>query len=207
MIASPVLACTPAQVSGSWGATSWCGNMSYNIGAYDYANTVENTANPDDGVYFGLWEGTNNTNNLTNWIYVGYEMPSDSYSSTGTYMWADLRPNSTYYWHSLSSGPSTGTSHAYEVQYLGNDEWGVYIDFNQVGTSTSNPPGSYSALAGAWDPGYQGMMGSFSDQTNQSLEYLADGAWYSWSGGSIIADYPLSAWYTNGYANEADSES
>lgn len=183
------------------GGTSWSSNVPYNLGAYDYANTPSMSSG--DGNYFGLWEGTNNSSTLSNWIFVGY---SNNVNNTPYYIWADLRPNSSVYYHSLSNGPAIGTSHAYEVQYLGSDQWGVYIDFNQIGTSTSNPPGSYSAFAGSNDPGYQGTIGSFTDQTNQSLEYLSNGAWYYWSGGTLITQGNFTAQYTNGYDNEEESE-
>ncbi|HBQ96030.1 MAG: hypothetical protein C7B43_07945 [Sulfobacillus benefaciens] len=60
----------------------------------------------------------------------------------------------------LTSGPAIGTSYAYETQYLGNNEWGVYVDFTQIGTSPSNP-GSYSAFVGSNDPGLEGTTGTF----------------------------------------------
>ena len=202
LLSAPVLAAsTPAGMSGEWGGTSWSSGVPYNTGMYDYANTP--SMSYGDTNYFGVWEATNNSASLANWVFVGY---TNNSNNATYYVWADLRPNLGVYYHSQSSGPAIGTSHAYETQYLGNNSWGVYVDFTQIGTSTSNPPGSYSAFAGSNDPGYQGTTGTFSNQTNQSLEYLSNGSWYYWSGGTIVHEGLFTAQYTNGYYNEEESE-
>ena len=188
-------------MAGQWGGTLWSSAVPYNAGTHDYANTSSMSSGETN--YFGVWEGTNNSTTLANWIWVGY---TNTFNNAPQYMWADLRPNSGVYFHPVSGGPAIGTSHAYETQYLGNNEWGVYIDFSQVGTSTSNPPGSYSAFAGSNDPGLDGTHGTFTNQTNQSLEYLSNGSWYDWYGGSLVQEGLLTAQYTNGYYNEEESE-
>lgn len=193
-------ASVPAGFGSSYyGGTSWSSGMPYNLGAYDYANTPSVTTG---GGAFGLWEGTNNSSTLSIGVFVGYTNGGGG----ALYTWADNRPNGGVNFHQPGGGPAIGTSHAYEIQYLGGNEWGVYVDFQQIGTSISNPPGSYSAFAGAGDDLILNETMTFSNQTNQSLEYLSNGSWDYWWGGSLVQQGHFTARYTNSFDNEEESE-
>ncbi len=95
LFSAPVFAqSTPLGMSGNWGGTSWSSGVPYNTGAYDYANTP--TMSSGETNYFGVWEGTNNSTTLANWVFVGY---TNTFNNHPYYVWADLRPNSGVYYH------------------------------------------------------------------------------------------------------------
>ena len=108
----------------------------------------------------------------------------------------------------FSSQPTVGDSYPYEIEYVGSDDWGVYVNNSQVAT-ISEPDGSYATFAGIGPSGNTSQSESFSGQTNNSLEYLSSSdTWNHWSGGSIVNDSSsiYSASYSTKYYDETDSE-
>ena len=64
----------------------------------------------------------------------------------------------------------------------------------------------YSVYLNLYVPFFYMRSLGFTNQTNQSLEYLSNGSWYDWYGGSFVQERLLTAQYTNGYYNEEESE-
>lgn len=196
LLRSPSLfAAPPSPLTGA----EWL-NATYNLGVYSYSNTPSYSG---AGTLVGVTDAVDDSSNLNYWIQVGWyaEYGGPKYQ----YSWSlpDGSSNSYY----LNSSPAVGSSHAYEVEYLGNNQWGVYIDFTQVAVLDA-PPGSSSMFAGICGSPLGFGFTTFSDQTNDSLEYLAsNGSWYYWSNGQIIESPNTSAAYTIPYYDETDSES
>lgn len=194
----PTFAYTPANWSGYWGGVEWA-NSNTNLGLYDDMTIGSFTSSPSGTTsYQGIWESTDNSSNGAYWVSVG----EDITGGLGLLYWADNRPYYGSYFHQLNYAPTYNTE-PYEVQYLGNNEWGVYQNFSEIGVSTSNPPYSDSMFVGASN---SSSSIAFSNQNHSGLEYLSGGSWHSWTSGSSVSEYPAGGKFTSGYTKATDWE-
>lgn len=187
----------PTRAFAYTGKARWTSGVPYNVGVYSdsYAPSSSNQNNAS----VSLSEGIQNSSNLSKQMFVGFNL-SDGFTSNQEYWGYNL--NGSGYESLVGSPGSPGSGYTpLEIQYIGNNTWGAYINFSQVG-SVSATPGSYSMSVGASD---SSNTDSFSGQKNSSLQYLStNGNWYYWSGGSMISQSPMTASWTSPYYNEVD---
>lgn len=172
------------------GQAQWTSGVPYNLGAYSdsYAPTSSNQNNAS----VMLSEGIENSTNLSNQIFVGFNL-SDGSTSNQEYWGYNLNGQGYEALVGFPGSPGPGYT-PLEIQYIGNNTWAAYINFSQVG-SLSATPGSYSMSVGACD---SSSTDTFSGQKNSSLEYLSTtGNWYYWTGGSIVYQSPMTASWTS----------
>jgi hypothetical protein len=142
--------CTPS--SHCYGVAEWF-NTPSNEGNYVYL-TSSCLNGPNDSNDFAdeeLWEGTNNSTNLSYWVETGLSYGEINGTPRGGpfWFWADNRPNGGGYNEHYVGSRSLNTTYLAQIGYEGNNKWFVYSDTGgTVGTSTSNPPYSRSMETG-----------------------------------------------------------
>lgn len=197
------LSSTPAFASsGPYTGALWT-QASSNEGIYSYSNTPSYTGGY--GPFIGVEDGVGGSQYLSENVGVGWSPqwggPDYAYEENNV----PGIGNATVL---FTTHPTIGTSHAYEIEYLGNSEWGAFIDNQQVVYWNASWP-AYSAYAGIDGEGAPVNIATFTGQTNNSLEFLStvDGSWYDWSGGYIEQAANSSASWVHPYYDETDSAS
>jgi hypothetical protein len=88
-----------------------------------------------------IWTGTDESRYFQNWIEMGYTYGFNGQPAL-TWYWARTRPGKPYQEWAIGSAIATGEWHWLRIQYISNDQWGVYLDGNlKVTCSPATPDG------------------------------------------------------------------
>jgi hypothetical protein len=192
VISTPAFACSTAPTGSHYYGIALWQNAPQNNGAYtDMYVSSGSAADASSGGFIEqtLWEGTDNQpSSGTYWVEAGYTYGWGNQNIL-SYYWADNRPTYGYYQHQVTSvTPSVGSWMPVEIQYLGSNAWGVYLNFSKVGTSTYNPPYSENMSTGSEATSSSSTLaGAYSS----GLEYKTlNGSWTSsWGSGAGLVCY------------------
>ncbi len=134
-----------------------------------------------DFVNHEFWYGTYPGG--ANWVEVGFK---DGTTNAGNCVhrvdfWADRRPDGSYNEHYPNNAWSLNTWYSAEVTNAGSCTWAVWLGGLQIGTSTSNCPGSGRDLNAGIE---NDQVGSEFDRASGFLaNWNAEGAAGLWFGG------------------------
>lgn len=138
-----------------------------------------------------LWLHVNGASSST-WIEVGYmDGAHMSYNGRYTGYYAAIgNANTGQYREWTIIGPSTaiGTSHTYQITYLGSNTYAVVVDGKVYGTVANCSPGGTWVKVGL-ETNNSSAVFDTSSTTNHQMKKYSNGIWSVWPSGNIeIAD-------------------
>lgn len=186
-VAIAALALAAPASANFYGQTAWesC-KPNKGFKAYIYVHSAYATDYANGGfVGEGIWTGTDDAQHFENWIEMGYSWGWHG-SSGLTWYWARQRPGKPYAEWAIGSAINTGEWHWLRIQYISNDEWGVYLDGDLKVTcapvTADAAVNSQSLEAGLEATNIASYLGSSFDNScvTQQMQYwrLQEGQWF-----------------------------
>jgi hypothetical protein len=144
------LAVTCSPSAHCYATVRWIG-APQNEGSYleIYSSCLNGPNNTTNFADEELWEGTDNSANLSYWVESGMSYGEINGQARGGpfWFWADNRPGGGYNEHYVGA-VALNTSYETEIGHAGSNNWWVWETSSHIGTSTSNPPYSKSMETG-----------------------------------------------------------